>query len=364
VPLLHERAANFRLQHPVNVGVALRLLFFPYKGLFFYSPILLFSLFGLGSMFRRHKPEAITILSIFLALILFNSSIFLWSGGSSFGLRHLTLTMPFLMIPLMFSLKKFKKILVPVIILSITLTSVGLQVAYEPNDFHVTNFADSLSFFWQNFENLVIHGPQSVLIGRILFDSAPLFPYSSLVLLISLVCFVWRNEIIPWLKMKKSIFLTVLFSIVVLVLLVNLLVWLKPINFYPLYREVNMNGEGWYERETLDVGLYPLSTGSWMPTTAYFTIYNAKSKNAPVRLKLTVKSFLNKERTLSILLNSKIAETLEVTGPAVRVVNLNLTHGQNKVTLLANGCESPAELNISRDSRCISLFIGNPEIEK
>lgn len=83
-----------------NIYVIFRLLFYPYRGLFFYYPIIIFSSLGIFYLYKKHKLETLLIISIFLSFLIFNSMWWFWHGGSSFGPKILTPSIPFLMIPL------------------------------------------------------------------------------------------------------------------------------------------------------------------------------------------------------------------------------------------------------------------------
>lgn len=115
-----------------NFYIILRLLIYPYRGLLFYSPILVLSFLGLFFMFKKHKAETVLIA---LALILLLSIISMrrtWWGGYGFGNRYLLLIVPFLMLPmaLMFG-KADKSMIVMLLAISIIINFLGLQPAEE-----------------------------------------------------------------------------------------------------------------------------------------------------------------------------------------------------------------------------------------
>jgi hypothetical protein len=112
---------------PPSPYIFYRLLLDPYRGLLFYHPIILFSFVGITFMFRKYLWESLLILSVFLFFLVINASWWAWEGGTSFGARHLLPTVPFLMIPLIFSLQKIPlTILKPFIIVSIFFSILGL----------------------------------------------------------------------------------------------------------------------------------------------------------------------------------------------------------------------------------------------
>jgi len=114
---------------PYYVNTLIRLLFYPYRGLFFYNPILIFSLMGLFFMYKKDKKIFTFVVSSFILLCLaIILSIWVWWGGSSFGPRFLLLIIPFLMIPLMFCIKRInKKILLFFMMICIFISLLGMQ---------------------------------------------------------------------------------------------------------------------------------------------------------------------------------------------------------------------------------------------
>lgn len=120
------------LSYKPNVFVMMRLLFYPYRGLFIYSPILLLSIIGLILMFKSYRTEAILIILILISLTAFLSMRRTWWGGYSFGSRYLLPVIPFLSIPVVYSFKKINRyILIIIIAISIFITFLGLQPAED-----------------------------------------------------------------------------------------------------------------------------------------------------------------------------------------------------------------------------------------
>lgn len=93
-------------------SVVLELLFLPYRGLFFSSPVLLLSLYGLYRMAagRRLRGEAVLFTAIVVAYLLMNASFNGWYGGSSFGPRYLVPALPFLALPLGLAFARFPRV--------------------------------------------------------------------------------------------------------------------------------------------------------------------------------------------------------------------------------------------------------------
>lgn len=86
-----------------------RLTFSPFRGIFFYSPILLVSIPGLYILFKKKSDIAVYITLIFLSFISFNAFLVDWHAGASFGPRYLVPVVPFLAVPFTAMLDKFGK---------------------------------------------------------------------------------------------------------------------------------------------------------------------------------------------------------------------------------------------------------------
>jgi hypothetical protein len=115
-----------------NPYIMLRLLFYPYRGLLFYYPIIFLSLVGLLFMFKRYKTEAILIILNLILLLSLISMRRTWWGGYGFGNRYLLSIVPFLMLPLAFAFDKINKQLIAILTLaSIFINFLGLQPAED-----------------------------------------------------------------------------------------------------------------------------------------------------------------------------------------------------------------------------------------
>jgi hypothetical protein len=87
---------GFRMPDP---AVFFAILFSASRGLFFFSPVLLFSIPGMYLLIRNPKfrIEGLLILLIVLSSLFFHSGMSNWDGGWSIGPRYLTPLLPFLM---------------------------------------------------------------------------------------------------------------------------------------------------------------------------------------------------------------------------------------------------------------------------
>lgn len=80
--------------------------FSPFRGLFLLSPWLLLAIPGLVVWWRRHtyRAEWWAVAGTFVAMFVFNSSSIMWWGGFAIGPRYILPALPFLALPVIFSL--------------------------------------------------------------------------------------------------------------------------------------------------------------------------------------------------------------------------------------------------------------------
>lgn len=255
---------------------------FPYRGLFFYSPILLISLYGICAMYKKFKMESIFILAVTAIFLLFGSINAFWWGGACFGPRSLAPMIPFLTIPLIFAFKKIDMRLISTLLLfSIFINLLGLQnfedimadkvlsqsSVYQSDilkgfDFKV--IANPLhEHYWPLF---IKNGPRSRIFENLLDDNIlpidirdrpyskgggdfgslrktvlNLFqiprvgtvklrvPFLCLVPLLAVIALIWRKELSDYLKLRKLGFkYRILLFFGLIVLLLTLFVRITP----------------------------------------------------------------------------------------------------------------------------------------
>ncbi len=118
--------------------IILRILFSLERGLFILSPILLLSLFGFPYFYKKRKDIFFSILFFIFMLLWFKSTPYIkWWGGASFGVRHLIIMIPFLIVLMMPVLNRLKKetvylILSLSLVISIISFSNPLDIASRP----------------------------------------------------------------------------------------------------------------------------------------------------------------------------------------------------------------------------------------
>jgi len=196
----------------------IRLLVYPERGLLFYSPILILSLVGFFFMFKKYKLESIVIL-FYLGYFLFWFSFYPFFWGS-FGPRYLTPLTPFLMLPLLFSIKKINiKIVSFLIILSILINAVCLQIDWaEPavvfkEDGQAIPREDIYSkmhswgviwnpLFEHYLPEFLKYGPRSLLLEQIF--GVQFFPFLNVAVLAGIAALIWRKEIAEFVKSLRK----------------------------------------------------------------------------------------------------------------------------------------------------------------
>ncbi len=144
------------LEYFINTGFGL--LFSPSRGLFFFSPILIFSLFGAYILFKSRfaRDEKLIGLMIIAAIFIFiNYSFYIiWWGGHCYGPRFLTDILPIVCYLINYSIVNYKKSIVKQIILgSIVILSVYPQA--------VGAFGDT-GFYWNPYPLEIDHYPERV----------------------------------------------------------------------------------------------------------------------------------------------------------------------------------------------------------
>ena len=87
--------------------------FSPERGMFFYSPVLILSLYGVYlGIKKKYKAEMLACFSaFFLTYIIYSSNVWPWWWDGSFGPRYLLVTIPYLVIPLLFVFENVNKVL-------------------------------------------------------------------------------------------------------------------------------------------------------------------------------------------------------------------------------------------------------------
>ncbi|MDP8215526.1 MAG: hypothetical protein RAO92_02510 [Candidatus Euphemobacter frigidus] len=106
--------------------------FSPYRGIFYQAPVLLFAIPGFYLFYRskKYRPEFYLALLIVLGFFFFNAGYAYWDGVGSVGARFLIPALPFLALPLVWSVRKWPGPVTVLTFLSILIMVV--IVATEP----------------------------------------------------------------------------------------------------------------------------------------------------------------------------------------------------------------------------------------
>lgn len=102
--------AFYNLSPGLMASKALRLLFYPGHGLFLFTPVLLFGVYGLQLMFREEKVLGVYIGSAFLLSLVFISSLTYWgTTGAIYGARYLLPVSTLLFIPIVIAVRRLQR---------------------------------------------------------------------------------------------------------------------------------------------------------------------------------------------------------------------------------------------------------------
>ncbi|MBI4064137.1 MAG: glycosyltransferase family 39 protein [Elusimicrobia bacterium] len=114
-----KRTWEFELELKNLVYIIPQIVFFPTRGLFFFSPILILSLVGIVRMLKERRAEAVTILALLGIYVLGNALHRSWWGGGGFGLRYIMSLIPFLTLPLVYVVKRNRLLFFIVLLYSV-----------------------------------------------------------------------------------------------------------------------------------------------------------------------------------------------------------------------------------------------------
>jgi hypothetical protein len=115
-----------------RLAVVWSLLFSSYRGLFFSSPVLLLSGYGLWRMAWRgdRRREAFVIVWACAAFLAMNAAFVNWHGGACFGPRYLVPALPFLALPLALAFDRWPR---PALLLTaVSIAAMVFATAVDP----------------------------------------------------------------------------------------------------------------------------------------------------------------------------------------------------------------------------------------
>ncbi len=192
--------------HSTFFSNIVKILFYPYRSLFLYSPILIFAFVGFFFVNRKNLPEFLLSGFIFLSLLCLHALVLFYWGGHSFGPRYLSLAIPFLFIPLIFALKKInKKVFLIVLLVSILVNLFGMQPleqkyvgAHHPQLVFEEELWNNL-YSWKSTGNVLLEyyiplffseGPDSFLLEKMFSYEFPSF-LNLLILFMTIILIVY-----------------------------------------------------------------------------------------------------------------------------------------------------------------------------
>ncbi len=375
------------------------ILFLPYRGIFFYTPFLLFCFVGFYFLYKKDKLLCKSLLFTFFLFLSFNTLYSYWFAGSSFGPRYMVSLIPFLSIPLGIFIsniqnKYFLIVLFFLIFLSSLHNFFGLSTFWEGAiyryynkntkakiNWSVKSFevpANTIAFLNPIYEHYLPmffkNGPRSRLLEYFLINEIPdirefksipveevkiltLYPLGILVLkipfltlpiLLLLLTFVWKKEVFRFFIFKK-ISIGLLLILFIMILFSSRLEFKNIVydkNWYPVSLSFNQNIK---ER--------------WMGKQASILFYSPERKKTNLILKIGT---FYKPRELLIIINNNFSTRYLISSYNDTVIaqDVLLKKGENVIDLIAlSGCDRPALLiNASYDYRCLSFVIRNISI--
>lgn len=130
LPMLTEQ--GFRLGAERLFFVSMRLLFYPYRGIFYWFPFLLVAFLGGRDMLKRKRELGMPILLVTGSILVLVSGWWAWWMGGFFGARYLSVAIPFLMFPVFYGARRLDlKLIAGIVAISILVNLSGFHGLYE-----------------------------------------------------------------------------------------------------------------------------------------------------------------------------------------------------------------------------------------
>lgn len=187
IPMLTEQ--GFRLDPIKLFFVNLRLLFFPYRGIFYWFPFLIISFFGLKQLLNNDKKITSALGITAVGILFVVSGWWAWWMGGFFGARYLSVLIPFLMFPLFYGIKKLDiRAVIVLVSISVLVNLAGFQGHYEDQLKNLQNSSEMKDKYredvksFETLENpvsdyyingLIEKGPQSKIINGVYNGNIP-----------------------------------------------------------------------------------------------------------------------------------------------------------------------------------------------
>jgi hypothetical protein len=138
-------------------GILFYMTFHTTMGIFWQSPVLLFSFIGWFRMWRndKYRSEAVLSFSVISIYFVLLSGYYTWWGGLAFTPRHIIPVLPFFGIPLAFIPEKLRKAFLVAALFSIGQMLVVVSSSYYGLGNITINYSRGL--FYKMFENSTIY---------------------------------------------------------------------------------------------------------------------------------------------------------------------------------------------------------------
>ena len=132
-PLFPEIAANtaFGFSLPARAAIY-ALLLGEYRGLLFWSPVMLMGIPGLIQMFRKDRALAVMTVAGCLLIMLQVAAFYSWFGGNAVGPRYLSPALPLFGLAAAFGIKRFPEMGMLLLLVSIGLMGMVTAIAIDP----------------------------------------------------------------------------------------------------------------------------------------------------------------------------------------------------------------------------------------
>jgi hypothetical protein len=355
---------------PTNL---LELLILPYRGLFFYYPFLALAILGIKALLQDKKLRnfGLFLISFFSSLTIFSAVFLYTTGGSSFSVRYLVVSIPLLLLSFLlvfqriFQNKIIFSIFVFLNLLSILFNFSSFSAAWEGPIYVVKDkelldipyYANPLFEYY--LPSFLESGPRSrileyLLVGEIpdirdfkpmlikemkLFTIEPFgiltiqVPFLIVPVLLLIALLIWWKELskLRILNLRLNIFL----------LLIIFLLFLSRLKITQIAFDKN-----WHPS-------LPTETSRYLQKEASVFIFSPEEKE--VFINISIDSYRNK--TLFLYLNNNLLNSYHAASSILEQVKLK--KGENELRFIANDCEIPAYTENSSDYRCLSIVIKN-----
>jgi hypothetical protein len=349
------------------------LTFGTYRGIFFYFPLLLISVFNFVNFYRKNKNLAIFSLLIFCFYFLFNSYYISWYGGGTFGPRYLSVTIPFLLLPLPILLQKIEK---NKLLLFVVAVATGISVLhnfvglgnwtegievrfnYEKNDWEIIKWIKN-PIYEHYLPAFIENGPRSRIFEQLIVGEIPdIRDFKTMPI---------REMKLFTIEPFGILTIQVPFLIVPILLLIALLIWWKELSklrilnlrlniFLLLIIFLLFLSRLKITQITFDKNWHPsLSNEAFKYLQKEASVFLFSPEEREVFLNLSIDSYRNK--TLLLYLKNNLLNSYHAASSILEQVKLK--KGENELRFIANDCEIPAYIENSSDYRCLSIVLKN-----